>query len=208
MKRNGFKLVLSSLFAAMIAMGAVFSLPLPPPLPPITLAVFFSLLSGLLLGPRWALATTGLYLGLGAVGLPVFANGAGGLGQLAGPTGGFLVGYVAAAVVAGAVSDRRRWGFGRAVAGALAGVAALYIVGLPRFRAVLDAGPDRSVTMGAAFLMMAPYLVGDMAKALAAAGLVRAMRPLLAEYLPARDRARGRGEVVPGPGGPNDEARA
>ena len=48
MKRNGFKLVLTSLFAAMIAMGALFSLPLPPPLPPVTLAVFFSLLAGLL----------------------------------------------------------------------------------------------------------------------------------------------------------------
>lgn len=201
MKRNGFKLVLASLFAAMIAMGAVFSLPLPPPLPPLTLAVFFSLLSGLLLGPRWALAATGLYLGLGAVGLPVFANGAGGVGQLAGPTGGFLVGYAAAAVVAGAVSDRRRWGFGRAAAGALAGVAALYIVGLPRFRAVLDANPDRDVTMLAAFLMMAPYLIGDVAKALAAAGLVRALRPLLAEYLPAE-----RPNSVSGT--PSDEARA
>ncbi len=206
MKRNGFKLVLTSLFAAMIAMGALFSLPLPPPLPPVTLAVFFSLLAGLLLGPRWAAAATGLYLGLGAVGLPVFANGAGGLGQLAGPTGGFLVGYVAAAVVAGAVSDRRGWGFGRAAAGALAGVAALYIVGLPRFRAVLDASPDRSVTMGTAFLMMAPYLIGDAAKALAAAGLVRALRPLLAEYLPAEERAGRPSDAAPASGKARDEA--
>jgi biotin transport system substrate-specific component len=184
MKRNGFRVVLVSLFAAMISVGAVFSLPLPPPLVPVTLAVFFSLLAGLMLGPRWGLAATGLYLALGSIGLPVFANGSGGIGQLASSTGGFLLGYAAAALVAGLIADRRSWGFGRALAGALGGVFALYAIGLPWFRAVLDANPDKDVSMLAAFLIMAPYLVGDVVKAVAAAALVRALKPLLAEYLP------------------------
>jgi len=184
-KHDGFRLVLVSLIAAMISVGAVFSLPLPPPLPPVTLAVFFALLGGLLLGPYWGIAATGLYLGLGAVGLPVFANGAGGAGQFAGPTGGFLVGYAAAAFVAGLIADRRNWSFWRAVAGALAGVAVLYAQGLPWFRAVLDARPDRDVSMLAAFTIMAPYLVGDLIKAVAAAALVKALKPLLQNYLPA-----------------------
>ncbi|PKL25764.1 MAG: BioY family transporter [Spirochaetae bacterium HGW-Spirochaetae-3] len=197
MKRDGLRIALVSLFAAMIAVGAVFSLPLPPPLPPVTLAVFFSLLAGLLLGPRWGLAATGLYLALGSAGLPVFVNGAGGLGQFAGATGGFLLGYAAAALVAGLLSDRRSWGFGRALAGALAGVVALYAIGLPWFRAVLDARPDRDVSMLAAFLIMAPYLAGDVVKAVAAAALVRALRPLLAEYLPAKKKgAASAGEAV------------
>jgi len=184
MKRDAYRLVLVSLFAAMISVGAVFSLPLPPPLPPLTLAVFFSLLSGLVLGPLWGLAATGLYLALGSVGLPVFANGAGGLGQFAGPTGGFLLGYAAAAVVAGAIADRRTWGFARASVGAIAGVVALYAIGLPWFRAVLDARPDKDVSMLAAFLIMAPYLAGDIVKAVAAAALVKALKPLLRNYLP------------------------
>jgi len=184
-KHDGFRLVLVSLIAAMISVGAVFSLPLPPPLPPVTLAVFFALLGGLLLGPVWGTAATGLYLGLGAVGLPVFANGAGGAGQFAGPTGGFLVGYAAAAFVAGLIADRRNWSFWRAVAGALAGVVVLYAVGLPWFRTVLDARPDRDVSMLAAFTIMAPYLVGDLIKAVAAAALVKALNPLLQNYLPA-----------------------
>ncbi len=189
MKLRGFRLVLVSLFAALIAVGALFSLPLPPPFPPVTLAVFFSLLAGLVLGPLGGLASTGLYLGLGAVGLPVFANGAGGLGQFAGATGGFLFGYAAAACVAGLLTDRRSWSFWRALAASLAAIVALYAIGLPWFRAVLDARPDKDLSMSAAFVIMAPYLVGDIVKAVAAAALVRALSPLLRNYLPAEAKA-------------------
>jgi biotin transport system substrate-specific component len=211
MRRDAYRLVLVSLFAAMISVGAVFSLPLPPPLPPVTLAVFFVLLSGLVLGPLWALAATGLYLALGSVGLPVFANGAGGLGQFAGPTGGFLLGYAAAGVVAGFVTDRRTWSFARAVAGALAGVVALYALGLPWFRAVLDARPGKTVSMLAAFAIMAPYLAGDIVKAVAAAALVKALRPLLRNYLPGpvADRAaRKAGGTVPVPSGKKTDVKS
>ncbi|MDX9898527.1 MAG: biotin transporter BioY [Spirochaetia bacterium] len=188
LSRNALRIVLVSLFAAMIAVGAVFSLPLPPPLLPVTLAVFFCLLAGLILGPLWGLATTGLYLALGSVGLPVFANGAGGLGQFAGPTGGFLLGYAVAAFFSGLIADRRTWGFLRAVLGALAGVVVLYAIGLPWFRAVLDSNPEKNVSMLAAFIIMAPYLAGDVIKALAAAALVKALAPLLRNYLPAGDK--------------------
>lgn len=186
MRLDRYRLVLVSMFAAAISVGAVFSLPLPPPLPPVTLAVFFALLSGLVLGPLWGLAATALYLALGSVGLPVFANGGGGIGYFAGPTGGFLLGYAGAAAVAGLVADRRNWGFARALAGALAGVVVLYAIGLPWFRAVLDARPDRDVSMAAAAAIMAPYLAGDAVKAAAAAALVRALKPLLAARLPSR----------------------
>jgi biotin transport system substrate-specific component len=184
MKVDNRKLVLSSLFTALIAAGAIFSLPLPPPLPPLTLAVFFAILAGLVAGPVWGSAAVGLYLFLGSVGLPVFANGSGGLGHFAGPTGGFLLGYLGAGFMAGLVADRRRWTFSRAMAGAIAGVAVLYAVGLPWFRAVMDARPDRSLSLGAAFLVMLPYLIGDLVKALAAASLVRALKPLLINHLP------------------------
>ncbi|OHD78927.1 MAG: hypothetical protein A3J97_12220, partial [Spirochaetes bacterium RIFOXYC1_FULL_54_7] len=154
------------------------------PLPPVTLAVFFAILAGLVAGPVWGAAAAGLYLFLGSIGLPVFANGSGGLGHFAGPTGGFLVGYLGAAFVAGLVADRRNWTFSRAVIGAVAGVATLYAFGLPWFRVVMDARPDRTMTMTAAFVLMSPYLVGDLVKALAAASLVRALKPLLVNYMP------------------------
>ena len=197
MNTNNRRLVLSSLFTALIAAGALFSLPLPPPLPPVTLAVFFALLAGLVAGPVWGSAAAGLYLFLGSIGLPVFANGTGGLGHFAGPTGGFLVGYVGLACVAGLVADRRNWTFIRALLGAIAGIAILYSIGLPWFRAVIDARPDRAMTLGTAFLVMLPYLVGDLVKAFAAASLVGALKPLLANYLPASVPSPGT-STVPG----------
>jgi len=64
---------------------------------PVTLQTTFVLLAGLLLSPGWAAASMGLYLALGAAGLPVFAGGQGGLAAVAGPTGGFLVAFPVAA---------------------------------------------------------------------------------------------------------------
>jgi biotin transport system substrate-specific component len=189
---NVHRLVLAALLAALVAAGAVFSIPLPPPLPPVTLAVFFALLAGLLLGPLWGTASLGLYLLIGSLGLPVFANASGGLGHFAGPTGGFLLGYMAAAFCAGLLADRRGWSFSRALLAALLGIAALYLLGLPWFRAVLDARPDRELSLWAAFLIMLPYLVGDIVKAVAAAALVRALKPLLVNLLPITAKAKAR----------------
>ncbi len=178
-------LATSALFAALISVGAVFSIPLPPPLPPVSPAVFFVLLAGLLLGPRGAGVSVGVYLLLGSLGLPVFANGAGGLGHFLGPTGGFLVGYLAAALVTGALADRKSWGAARSFLAAAAGVLALYAIGLPWLRRVLAAGTS---TMAAAAAMMSPYFIGDLVKAAAAALLVRALKPVLGRHFSREDR--------------------
>lgn len=77
--------------------------PLVPSVP-ITLQTVWVFLAGLLLGPLWAGVAFVLYLLAGLVGLPVFAGGNAGLGVLLGPTGGFLVGFVVAAVVVGLVA--------------------------------------------------------------------------------------------------------
>ena len=85
-------MVYASLFAALTAVGAFLALPIGPV--PIVLQNMFVFLAGLLLGSRWGLASVGVYLLAGAVGLPVFAGGLGGLGRLIGPTGGYLIGYL------------------------------------------------------------------------------------------------------------------
>lgn len=179
MKTGTRNLAASALFAALISAGALFSIPLPPPLPPVSPAVFFVLLAGLLLGPGGAGTAAGTYLLLGSLGLPVFANGAGGLGHFLGPTGGFLAGYLAAALTTGALADRKSWGTARSFLAAAGGVLVLYAVGLPWMQRALSA---KVATLAAAAFLMAPYFLGDLVKAAAAALLVRALRPVLGRH--------------------------
>lgn len=73
---------------------------------PVTLQTFIIALIGYLLGWRSAIAATAAYLLLGAVGMPVFSGWSGGIGAFAGPTGGFLPGFVLLAAFCGIAKDR------------------------------------------------------------------------------------------------------
>lgn len=84
-------MVYALLLAVLTAAGAYLAIPIGPV--PIVLQNLFILLAGLLLGSRWGLASVRVYLLTGALGLPVFAGGLGGIGRLVGPTGGYLVGF-------------------------------------------------------------------------------------------------------------------
>ena len=90
-----------ALMAALTAVGAQISIPLPFTPVPFTLQVPMVVLSGLLLGVRYGALSQVVYLLLGAIGLPVFAKFSAGLGIILGPTGGYLVSYPFAAAVAG-----------------------------------------------------------------------------------------------------------
>lgn len=90
---------LALLGSAVLAASAQVALPMWPV--PATLQTLAVLLLGALGGPRMGVAAVALYLGEAALGLPVLANGAGGPAALVGPTAGYLLGFVAAAWVAG-----------------------------------------------------------------------------------------------------------
>ena len=174
-----FRLVLTALFTALIVASSLVAIPFVPV--PLVLANFFTLLAGLLLGPRYGSAAVLLYLILGAMGLPVFAGGSGGFAHFAAPTGGFLLGYLLSAAVAGVVAHgwtpgRHAPGAARLALASLLGMAALYALGLPWFEAVL---PAKAPTLWAACLFMAPYMAGDAVKVAAAAILSRSLLPLL-----------------------------
>src|SRR6056297_2752500 len=85
------RLQTGALLVALISAGAFISVPIPGSPVPIVLQNMFVILAGLVLPAGWAALTVGVYLLLGAVGLPVFAGATGGLAHLAGPTGGFLM---------------------------------------------------------------------------------------------------------------------
>lgn len=180
MPRNPmFQLVLTALFTALIVASSFLAIPFVPV--PLILANFFTLLAGLLLGPVYGGASVLLYLVLGAMGLPVFAGGTGGFAHFASPTGGYLLGYLLSAIVAGLVAhgwsaQRRSPGPARLALASLLGMVALYAIGLPWFQAML---PAKVPTLWAACLVMAPYMVGDAVKTAAAATLSRSLLPLL-----------------------------
>jgi len=114
---------------------------------PMTMQTFVVLFLGFALGARLGAATVLLYLAEGALGLPVFAGTPEkglGLAYMAGPTGGFLAGFVVAAYVAGWFAER---GFDRRLVtsaiAAFAGLAAIYVLGLSWLGALI--GWDKPV---------------------------------------------------------------
>lgn len=98
---NLYKLVLTGIFAAVVAVCSWISIPLPFTQVPVNLAILGVLLAGGLLGSKYGALSLIIYILIGAVGVPVFAGFGAGLGTLAGPTGGYIVGYVLCAAVAG-----------------------------------------------------------------------------------------------------------
>ncbi|MBL0712879.1 MAG: biotin transporter BioY [Desulfosarcina sp.] len=166
------KLVLASLFAALTAVGALMAIPIGPV--PIVLQNLFVMLMGLMLGPRWGLAGVSAYLLAGALGLPVFAGGTGGIARFVGPTGGYLVGYLPSVVVIGWLSQG---GKPRQVFDALAVVAGtlmLYLCGVSWLKMITGMTWGQSLMVG-----MVPFLPGDIAKMIAAVMMIGTLRGMV-----------------------------
>jgi biotin transport system substrate-specific component len=172
------KTVYASLLAALIAVGAYIFIPIPIVPVPIVLQNLFVLLAGLLLGSRWGLASMGIYLLVGSMGLPVFAGGKGGLAHFLGPTGGYLIGFAACAYITGFISERFKKGMGPDIAAVVAGSLAAYLFGVPWLKFVTGMEWTKACLVG-----MAPFLIGDCIKAAAAVIVARAVRPMLARSL-------------------------
>jgi biotin transport system substrate-specific component len=120
--------MLATMMTGVTCVCARISAPLPFTPVPVTLQVFAVLLSGLLLGRRWGTVAQLQYLLLGAMGLPVFALGRGGIGVLFGITGGYLLSYPVAAGLTGWLSGRRPSLAGQ-LAGCALGVGTIYGLG-------------------------------------------------------------------------------
>ena len=148
-----------------IAICAHISLPLPWTPIPLVAQALAVLIVGFLLGPQLGFATLILYLAEGAVGLPMFnPHGPGGIAQIIGPTGGFLMAYPVVAAIAGFLRSRTN-NFARNFAAAAIATAVLFICGASYFTAITHA--SASTTLHAA---VTPFLPGAVLKcALAAA---------------------------------------
>jgi biotin transport system substrate-specific component len=97
---------------------------------PITMQTAAVLLAGLVLGPAAGAGSQALYLAMGVCGLPVFAGGLAGPAYLFGPTGGYLIAFVPAALVAGMIAGSQAWSMTRLVLGVGAGTALIFAGGI------------------------------------------------------------------------------
>ena len=127
-------MILAALFAALTAVGAFIKI--PTPISSFTLQIFFTSMAGVLLGRKWGAASQLVYVLLGLVGLPIFTSG-GGLGTLLTPTAGFLLGMIPMAWLIGLLVERRGAGFLSICLACLAGLAVLYVIGLPYMHLIL-----------------------------------------------------------------------
>ena len=178
-RRLAIDIVLIASGAALTAISAQIVVPLWPV--PMTLQTFAVLLVGTTLGPLRGVLSMGLYLAVGVLGLPVFAEAkSGSLFSLT--SGGFIIGFILAAALVGWLAQRE---WDRKVVGTLvsflAGTLVIYAIGLPWLYvslANLGAGVWHdylgfnsvlAATVGAGVL---PFLIGDVLKALLAAALL------------------------------------
>lgn len=157
-KTRDIAIVISASWLLAISAQFTFNLPFSPV--PITGQTLVVLLIGSLLGKNRGAAAVGLYLLQGAVGLPVFAGGKSGFITLFGPTGGYLIGFIAAVYIVGILAELRYdkslvyTGFSL-----LIGSLVIYIFGL--FWLVQFVGESSAFQMG-----LYPFLIGDLAKIL------------------------------------------
>jgi len=158
---------LAVVFSLLTALAAQIIIPIGPV--PVTAQTFAVLLTGALLGSRLGAMAMIIYLAEGAVGLPFFYGGTGGIGHLFGQTGGYLIAFPAAAFITGAFAengwDKR---FITAAAAMAVGSAVILLAGWIWFAALTNTSLP-----GAFKLSMAPiHIVGDIIKILAAAAVL------------------------------------
>ncbi len=152
------KMVYCALFAALIVVFAQLQIPLPG-LVPISLATFGVMMAGLLLGWKYGVLAVAVYILLGAVGVPVFAGFKGGVSALLGPTGGYIIGYLPYAALAGLNIRKAQDSFwGRCGLLGL-GTLACYTLGTAWFMHVTGRTLAESLS-----LCVLPFLPGDAVK--------------------------------------------
>ncbi len=153
------RMVLIALITAITCILAPFSIPLPFTPVPITLTNLVILIGVYLLGWKDAALSYIVYLLLGLVGLPVFSGFSGGLGKLAGPTGGYLIGFIFLTLIAGFVVEKFPDRIYIIVPGMILGMAVTYLFG------TIWLGYQMQISFGEALLIgVVPYLIGDAVK--------------------------------------------
>ena len=164
-------MTLTAVMAALICIAGPLTIAAGPV--PLSLATFAVYLAGAILGKKRGTIAAGLYLVIGIIGVPVFSGFSGGFQKLAGVTGGYLVGYLPCAFLAGLGTERaekegRKWLLPAMMA---AGTIILYVIGTAWF--MIQSGNPLGASLGMCVL---PFLPGDAVKIAAVAMITPAVK--------------------------------
>lgn len=162
-------------FAFLTAFAANLFIPLPFTPVPITGQLLAVILAGAFAGSGRGVASQALYLMLGASGVPVFSSSIAGFGAIAGPTGGYLIGFVVAAYVAGQLVPRSR-NIGTLWLAFAAATVPVLLLGFVHLAVFYTSSMQEAFMLG-----IAPFLIGDIIKVTLAAGLFAGMKKLFAK---------------------------
>ena len=178
--------VFTALFAALIAAGVFIQIPLPGGVP-ITIQDMMAMLSGLMLGPIYGTLAVAVFLLLGIIGLPVFTGKAGIQVLIAGPTGGFLWGYLIAAFAAGLFlslllprkkvhSNLKQYLL--VSAAAVLATVIVFAGGIIGFMRVTGSGLGKTLAA-----VLIPFIPGNVIKLIIMIPLTKKFRPIIANYI-------------------------
>ncbi len=169
-RSNAITIALVVAFALVTAASAQLSIPLPFTEVPLSGQTFGMILAGAALGSTMGAASQLLYLMLGAVGLPFYAGGTSGWEVVRGATGGYIVGFIVGAWLIGRLAERKHdRAVKTAIPAILIGSAAVYAIGVPWLAVVTERSLPAAISAG-----MAPFIVGDLLKVVAAGLLLPA----------------------------------
>jgi len=171
------KLIYTAFFSALMIVGAYVKIPTPFSPVPITLQTLFVLLSGAVLGPVFGAVSQIIYIMLGVAGFPIFASSLTGPMVLAGPTGGYLIGFVICAFVVGLLCQITTlraylkvviWFY---MGVFVVGTIIIYVFGAAGLMLFMKISFTKAVTIG-----VLPFIIGDILKIIAAAYLIEKIK--------------------------------
>jgi len=153
----------SSMFTALIAVSGYILIPLPFTPVPITAQSLAVMLMGCILNVRQSVMSMVTFFLLGIIGIPVFAGGRSGIGVIVGPTGGYLIGFLAAVIIISVFKGSENKIIRLGAVNIIGGILVVYIIGTPWLMFVTGMGFYEAIATG-----VLPYIPGDLLKSFVA----------------------------------------
>ncbi|AGB40253.1 hypothetical protein Halha_0241 [Halobacteroides halobius DSM 5150] len=153
-------MVYAAIFAALISVLSYISIPIPFSPVPVTGQSLAVMLAGAILTTRQAGLSMGIFLLLGAIGIPVFSQGRGGIGVFMGPSGGYLIGYLVGAIVISLIIQDKKSYLHIGLANIIGGILVVHLLGIIWLNIITDMGLQKSLMAGSL-----PFIPGDLLKA-------------------------------------------